>query len=422
MTLPCTWTHQALSGRSQPLGGESGARARPRRRVRVLPQHIALAAECSRSRSLLKHRTSCPSNGYANTFYSAAVRSMLDSFHNFFFVSFDPGGMVTVDKPPLGLWVQGLSAELFGFHPLSLLLPEAIAGVLAVGALYWVVTPRFGPAAGVMSALALAVFPSFVAVSRDNDRRRRPDPAADPRLRCRVARDRLGQAADAPWLRRARRARIQHQDPRRLSRRPRARARLHRLCAGIARAPRCSAARRGHRTGARIVLGVDRSSSEPRSASQASDVCGRLDEQHRAGAHVRIQRLRARAKGRSAGPVRSRSCSSTARSPTSNGKLCVPEPRTPQRMGRSPQLPSGRPPRRASPPSHTALRPGRPQSPRPRARKRQSRRSTCPTAACATRPRTRRQGPWIVPAAPASKKASAIRRAAARRLRRRSSA
>ena len=108
-------------------------------------------------------------NGYANTFYSAGVHSMLHSLHNFFFVSFDAGGMVTIDKPPFGLWVQGLSAALFGFHPLSLLLPEAIAGVLAVAALYWVVTPSFGPAAGVMSALALAVFPSFVAVSRDNN-------------------------------------------------------------------------------------------------------------------------------------------------------------------------------------------------------------------------------------------------------------
>jgi 4-amino-4-deoxy-L-arabinose transferase-like glycosyltransferase len=141
--------------------------AAPRPGARVLPQHIALAAVLALSAVLNVNHLS--RNGYANTFYSAAVRSMLRSWHNFFFISFDPGGMVTVDKPPLGLWVQGLSAELFGFHPLSLLLPEAIAGVLAVAALYWVVTPSFGPAAGVMSALALAVFPSFVAISRDNN-------------------------------------------------------------------------------------------------------------------------------------------------------------------------------------------------------------------------------------------------------------
>jgi 4-amino-4-deoxy-L-arabinose transferase-like glycosyltransferase len=149
------------------LDAGPAARAAPRGGTRVLPQHVALAAVLALSAMLNINHLS--RNGYANTFYSAAVRSMLRSWHNFFFVSFDPGAMVTVDKPPLGLWVQGLSAELFGFHPLSLLLPEAIAGVLSVAALYWVVTPRFGPAAGVMSALALAVFPSFVAVSRDNN-------------------------------------------------------------------------------------------------------------------------------------------------------------------------------------------------------------------------------------------------------------
>lgn len=112
------------------------------------------------------HRLS--QNGYANTFYSAGVRSMTQSLHNFLFASFDPGGLVTIDKPPLGMWVQVASAKLFGFSPMSLLLPEAIIGVLAVALLYRVVAQRFGPAAGLGSALALAVFPSFVAVSRDN--------------------------------------------------------------------------------------------------------------------------------------------------------------------------------------------------------------------------------------------------------------
>ncbi len=157
-TLPAT----------QPLG--SGDPAAPLRRARVLgrvrPEHIALGAVMALSAVLNINRLS--QNEYANTFYSAGVRSMLHSLHNFFFVSFDPGGLITVDKPPLGLWVQALSAKLFGFTPLSLLLPEAIIGVLAVAAMYWVVRPRFGPAAGVASALALAVYPSFVAVSRDN--------------------------------------------------------------------------------------------------------------------------------------------------------------------------------------------------------------------------------------------------------------
>ena len=40
--------------------------------------------------------------------------------------------------------------------------------MLAVALLYWIVAPRYGRVAGLLSALALAVFPSFVAVGRDN--------------------------------------------------------------------------------------------------------------------------------------------------------------------------------------------------------------------------------------------------------------
>jgi len=125
-----------------------------------LPVAIALAAV------LNIHRLA--QNGYSNIFYSAGVKSMLSSLHNFVFVSFDPGGLVTVDKPPLALWLQALSAKLFGFSPLSLLLPEALAGVLAVALLYVVLARRLGAAAAFAGALALAVFPSFVAVSRDD--------------------------------------------------------------------------------------------------------------------------------------------------------------------------------------------------------------------------------------------------------------
>ena len=107
-------------------------------------------------------------NGYANVYYSAAVKSMLRSFHNFFYVAADPNGLITVDKPPLGLWLQAISAKIFGFSALSLLIPEGICAVLAVALLYRIVAPRFGKVAALVSAFTLAVFPSFVAVSRDN--------------------------------------------------------------------------------------------------------------------------------------------------------------------------------------------------------------------------------------------------------------
>ena len=75
-------------------------------------------------------------NGWANTYYSAAVRSMSTSWHNFLFGSMDPSGLMTVDKPPAALWVQALSVRLFGYHPLSILVPQALMGVAAAGLIY----------------------------------------------------------------------------------------------------------------------------------------------------------------------------------------------------------------------------------------------------------------------------------------------
>jgi 4-amino-4-deoxy-L-arabinose transferase-like glycosyltransferase len=86
--------------------------------------------------------------GYPNVYYAAAIKSMLESWHNFFFVSFGPGGFVTVDKPPLGFWIQAASAKLFGFSGFSILLPEALAGVLSVAVLCVLVRRVFGPVPG----------------------------------------------------------------------------------------------------------------------------------------------------------------------------------------------------------------------------------------------------------------------------------
>ena len=107
------------------------------------------------------------SEGYSNNYYSAAVKNMLTSWQNFYFVSFD-AGFVSVDKPPLGLWIQAASAWLFGFSGWSVLLPQAIAGVLSVALVYHLVRRTFGPVAGLLSALVLAVTPIFVATSRNN--------------------------------------------------------------------------------------------------------------------------------------------------------------------------------------------------------------------------------------------------------------
>lgn len=106
--------------------------------------------------------------GYANEYYSAGVKSMLMSFKNFFFVSFDPGAFVSIDKPPLGFWIQTASAAIFGFKGWSVILPQALAGVISVWLVYHLVKKSFNPLAGLVSAIVLAVTPVFVATSRNN--------------------------------------------------------------------------------------------------------------------------------------------------------------------------------------------------------------------------------------------------------------
>lgn len=108
-------------------------------------------------------------NTYANAYYTAAVTSMLQSFHNFFFASFDPGGFVTVDKPPLTFWIQTLFAWVFGIHGWSVILPQALAGVGSVLMIYILVKPTFGKTAARLASLIIACTPIAVAVSRTNN-------------------------------------------------------------------------------------------------------------------------------------------------------------------------------------------------------------------------------------------------------------
>jgi 4-amino-4-deoxy-L-arabinose transferase-like glycosyltransferase len=106
--------------------------------------------------------------GYVNTYYAAAVRSMNESWHNFFFVAYDPGGFISVDKPPVFLWVDALSARLLGYSSPSLLLPSVVAGALT-GALVWLIMRRhFGGLAAITATLALVLAPIAVAVNRLN--------------------------------------------------------------------------------------------------------------------------------------------------------------------------------------------------------------------------------------------------------------
>ena len=106
--------------------------------------------------------------GVGNTYYAATVKSMLMSWKNFFFAAFDPGGSLSVDKPPVGFWVQAISARIFGLNGFALALPNAIAGIISIVMVYLLIRRPFGTWAGLIAALALALMPVAISTERNN--------------------------------------------------------------------------------------------------------------------------------------------------------------------------------------------------------------------------------------------------------------
>jgi 4-amino-4-deoxy-L-arabinose transferase-like glycosyltransferase len=109
------------------------------------------------------------SSGWANSFYSAAVQASTHSWKAFFFGSLDSGNSITVDKPPAALWVMDISARIFGVNSWSILVPEALMGVAAVGLLYLTVRRIFSPGAGLLAGAVMALTPVATLMFRFNN-------------------------------------------------------------------------------------------------------------------------------------------------------------------------------------------------------------------------------------------------------------
>jgi 4-amino-4-deoxy-L-arabinose transferase-like glycosyltransferase len=107
-------------------------------------------------------------HGPLQVYYAAAARSMSQSWHNFFFASFDPWGTVSMDKLPGAFWVQALSVRLFGVHHWSLVLPQAVEGTLTVLVIYRAVRRIGGAGAGLTAAVVLAATPVTIMLNRGN--------------------------------------------------------------------------------------------------------------------------------------------------------------------------------------------------------------------------------------------------------------
>jgi 4-amino-4-deoxy-L-arabinose transferase-like glycosyltransferase len=108
-------------------------------------------------------------SGWANTYYAAAVQAGTKSWKAFFFGSFDASNAVTVDKSPLFLWPMELSARVFGLSSWSILVPQALEGVAAVGVLYLAVRRWFSAASALLAGAVLALTPVAALMFRFNN-------------------------------------------------------------------------------------------------------------------------------------------------------------------------------------------------------------------------------------------------------------
>lgn len=75
-------------------------------------------------------------NGWGNPYYAAAAQAGSTDWVAFLFGSADAGNGLTVDKPPLHLWVLALSVKAFGLNSWSVLAPQALMGMATVLLVY----------------------------------------------------------------------------------------------------------------------------------------------------------------------------------------------------------------------------------------------------------------------------------------------
>lgn len=138
-------------------------------------------------------------SGTVNEYYAQAVAAGSQSWSAMFFGSLDTGNFITVDKPPLSLWVQSASVRLFGFNTWAILVPQVLAGLATVWFTLDAVRRIWGRWAGIVAAATLAVTPVTVAMTRSN----LPDPVM---ILCLVAgawmltRALTASARTLPWL------------------------------------------------------------------------------------------------------------------------------------------------------------------------------------------------------------------------------
>jgi 4-amino-4-deoxy-L-arabinose transferase-like glycosyltransferase len=108
-------------------------------------------------------------SGWANAFYSAAAQAGGQNWTAMLFGSSDASNAITVDKTPAALWVMDVSVRLFGLNPWSVLVPQAVEGVVAVALLYAAVRRAAGPGAALLAGMVFALTPVAALMFRFNN-------------------------------------------------------------------------------------------------------------------------------------------------------------------------------------------------------------------------------------------------------------
>lgn len=153
----------ALTDVRSPSGGDDVAgRVDDPRWVRLAMTALLVATAALWSAGL-------SANGWANSYYSAAVQAGTKSWKAFLFGSSDAANSITVDKPPASLWLMEVAARIFGVNTWSIQLPQVLLGVASVGLLYVIVGKQFGSAAGLIAGAVLAVTPVATLMFRYNN-------------------------------------------------------------------------------------------------------------------------------------------------------------------------------------------------------------------------------------------------------------
>ncbi len=137
------------------------------KQIKIRWQYVVLAAAIILS--LFLNFWNLAKEGYSNEYYSAAVAGMLKNPAAFFFGSLDSGLYVTVDKPPIGLWIQALSVSIFGQNSFGFIFPSALAGALCVLLVFLIVKKIWGLTPGVLASCIMATTPILAAMSRTNN-------------------------------------------------------------------------------------------------------------------------------------------------------------------------------------------------------------------------------------------------------------